>query len=195
MHIRILFIIVLSLISFSENLLADQKQVKIGISLSLSGTFASFGDMQKKSYELWQQIINAKGGLLGRKVNLIIINDHSSMEEAKTNYANLIEKEHADLVIGPYSSMIAEAIMPVVERHKYPTLLPAASADQIWEQGFRYGFGVTPPASKYTIGFLELLVHYNYKRIASSMLMTHFPSHWPGTLKNGPNGLPLKLYI
>jgi branched-chain amino acid transport system substrate-binding protein len=163
---RILLIISVSLFIFSANLFADRQQVNIGISLSLSGDFASFGKMQKNGFELWQDIINAKGGLLGRMVNLRIIDDHSSGEEAKTNYANLIEKDHVDLVIGPYSSTISEAIMPVVEKHKYPTLLPGASADQIWEHGYRYAFGATPPASKYTVGFLELLVQYKYKRIA-----------------------------
>jgi branched-chain amino acid transport system substrate-binding protein len=166
MPMRILLIILLSLPILSSYISADQEQVNIGISLSLTGKYASFGRMQKNSYDLWQDTVNSKGGLLGRKVSLIIVDDQSSEENAKANYPTLIEKDHVDLVIGPYSSIICEAIMPIVEKHKYPTLLPAGSADQIWEHGFQYGFGLTPPASKYTVGFLELLVHYKYKRIA-----------------------------
>ncbi len=163
---RILLIILLYLPFLTSYIFADQQQVNIGISLSLTGKYAPFGNMQKKSYDLWQDTVNAKGGLLGRKVNLIILDDQSLEEKAKGNYTRLIEKDRVDLVIGPYSSIICEAIMPVVERHKYPTLLPAGSADQIWEHGFKYAFGLTPPASKYTVGFLELLVHYKFRRIA-----------------------------
>jgi branched-chain amino acid transport system substrate-binding protein len=143
-----------------------QQPITIGVSLSLTGKYASMGDMQKKGFRLWEDHVNAKDGILGQRVRMIIRDDQSTPERAKSIYTEMIEKEKVDLVLGPYSSAISEAILPVTEKNKYPVLLSGASADRLWMKGYKYAFGVYTPASKYTVGFLQMLVKHKIKNIA-----------------------------
>jgi branched-chain amino acid transport system substrate-binding protein len=82
------------------------KPLLIGISLSLTGDFADPGKAAQKGYELWRDTVNAKGGVLGRQVELKIVDDASSPDQVVTNYTNLIDKDKVDLVFGPFSSLL-----------------------------------------------------------------------------------------
>src|SRR6478609_10705728 len=71
--------------------------IKIGISLSASGDFSDPGKAVKRGYELWADYVNAHGGVLGRKVQLKIVNDASSPDQVVSNYQNLITRDKVDL--------------------------------------------------------------------------------------------------
>ncbi len=133
-----------------------REPIRIGLTLGLTGKYAEMSAMQKKGFELWASDVNSKGGLLGRKVQLIINDDRSDPEEAKRLYEDMIHKG-IDLVLAPYSSEITEAVASVAERHRYPLVASGASADRLWQKGYRYIFGLYTPASRYIQGFLELL--------------------------------------
>jgi branched-chain amino acid transport system substrate-binding protein len=84
--------------------------ITIGASLSLSpadGAFTADGQAFKRGYELWEKDVNAHGGLLGRKVKLVILNDQSSPNLVVTNYQTLFGKDHVDLAFGPFSSLLS----------------------------------------------------------------------------------------
>jgi branched-chain amino acid transport system substrate-binding protein len=134
-----------------------QQTFTIGVSESLSGRYSVMGNMQKKGFSLWERHVNDRGGISGKKVRMLIYDDHSEPARAKAIYRKMILEERVDLVFGPYSSGISEAILPVTEKHGYPVLLSGASADRLWEKGYKYAFGVYTPASKYAVGFLEML--------------------------------------
>ncbi len=151
---------------FSSTAFAVQPEIIIGASLSLSGKYAPMGAMQKKGFSLWQDHVNAKNGILGKKVRMIISDDKSDPAHARDLYEKMIKQDGVDLIFGPYSSTISEAILPIAEKYRYPVLLSGASADRLWEKGYRYAFGVYTPASKYTVGFLEMLVTHDIKDIA-----------------------------
>lgn len=140
--------------------------LRLGGTLSLTGKYAELGSMNEKAYRLWERDVNRKGGLLGRQIKLIILDDKSDPALAKEQYRELIVKEKVDLVLGPYSSEITEAIANVTEQHRYPLLGAGAAADSIWERGRKYVFGVYVTSSKYTVGFLELLVKSDINKIA-----------------------------
>ncbi|NOX33250.1 MAG: amino acid ABC transporter substrate-binding protein [Deltaproteobacteria bacterium] len=161
---RIILIIAALLLTMSGY--AFGSDIAIGMSLSLTGRYAEMGNMQQKGLFLWEKHVNEKGGILGRNVKIIIMDDKSSKERAKNIYKRLIEKDKVDFVIGPYSSGISEAILPVTEKNRYPVLLSGASADRLWEKGYRYAFGIYTPASKYTSGFLQMLVKQKIENIA-----------------------------
>src|SRR5258706_8597844 len=80
--------------------------IKIGISLSLSGDFSDPGKAVKRGYDLWASYVNAHGGILGRQVQLEIVDDASSPNQVVTNYQNLITRDHVDLVFRPFSSLL-----------------------------------------------------------------------------------------
>ncbi len=132
--------------------------IKFGLTLGLTGKYSEMSQMQVKGLRLWERDVNSRGGILGREVKVIIYDDRSDPETAKTLYGHLILKDRVDLVFGPYSSEITEAVLPVTEKYGYPLLVSGASADRLWQKGYRYVFGIYTPASRYSVGFLEMLV-------------------------------------
>lgn len=131
--------------------------LRIGVSLGLSGIYATDAEMQGKAYRLWASQVNRRGGIFGRRVEMIIRDDHSDAATARLIYEDYMLRAGADLVIGPYSSGITAAVAPVADRHGYPMLAPGAAAEVLWKQGYRYLFGIIPVAGRHTIGFLSLL--------------------------------------
>ena len=89
----------------------------IGASVSLTGDFADSGKAVKAGYELWANTVNAKGGVLGRPVQMKIVDDTSSTNQVVTNYQNLINKDKVDLVFGPFSSLLTVPASQVAKRY------------------------------------------------------------------------------
>jgi len=140
--------------------------VRIGLTLGLTGKYAEMSAMQMKGYQLWEKQVNERGGLAGKQVNLRILDDRSDGTTAAGLYEEMLKSRDVDLVFGPYSSSITAAILPAAERHGYPVLVGGASSDQLWAQGRSNVFGVYTPASRYTVGFLEMLVANGVDRVA-----------------------------
>src|SRR3989442_6285902 len=80
---------------------AAQGPIRIGASLSLTGTYAKLGKNQHEGYQLCLQDLNAKGGLLGRKLELVIYDDQSMPPTGVRLYEKLITADTCDLVMGP----------------------------------------------------------------------------------------------
>lgn len=140
--------------------------IKIGVSIGLTGKYAKMADMQKKAYLLWEKSINKNGGLLNKKIKMIIEDDKSDKTIAKDIYRRFIVKDKLDFVVGPYSSGITEAIMPIAEKNGYPVIAAGAASDTLWHKGYKYLFGIFIPASRYVVGFLEMVAMSGIKDIA-----------------------------
>lgn len=145
---------------------AQAAPIRIGMSLSLTGRYAVIAEMQARAFRLWEANINKNGGILGRQVQLTIYDDKSDKEIAQKLYHQMIGQEKMDLLLPPYSSGITGAVLPITEANGYPMLIHGAASDSIYKQGYRYAFGVFPPASIYTLGFLEMLLLNNITKIA-----------------------------
>src|ERR1043166_6447938 len=91
----------------------------IGASVSLTGDFADSGKAVKAGYELWADTVNAKGGILGRHVQMKIVDDASSPNQVVTNYQNLINQDKVDLVFGPFSTLLTGPAASVAHRSGY----------------------------------------------------------------------------
>lgn len=131
--------------------------LRIGVSLGLSGAYATDAEMQGKAYRLWADQVNRRGGILGRRVEMIIRDDRSDAASARLIYEDYVLRDGADLLMGPYSSGITAAVAPIADRHGYPMLSPGGAAEALWKQGYRNLFGIIPIAGRHTIGFLALL--------------------------------------
>jgi branched-chain amino acid transport system substrate-binding protein len=116
----------------------------IGISLSLTGTFADPGKAARRGYELWADGANTEGGVLGRAVVLKIVDDASVPERAAANYEKLISTDKVDLVLGPYSSKLTIPSSQVVARHGYAFVEPAGGAPKVFAQKLGNLFFVQP---------------------------------------------------
>jgi len=145
---------------------AAEAPIKIGVSLGLTGRFAPMAEALRKGFALWEQDVNRAGGILGRPVRLIVDDDRGDPDRAVFIYKTLVNEEKVDFLFAPYSSLITLAVLPIAEKHDMPMLIAGAAADSIWEQGFRCAVGVYTPVSKFTTGFLELLVLNDLARVA-----------------------------
>jgi branched-chain amino acid transport system substrate-binding protein len=120
------------------------KDLVIGASISLTGDFADSGKAVQAGYQLWASTVNAKGGLLGRKVVFKIVDDTSSPTQVVTNYQNLINKDKVDLVFGPFSSLLTVPASAVVKRYGYAFLESAGGGPQVFKAKLDNMFFVQP---------------------------------------------------
>jgi branched-chain amino acid transport system substrate-binding protein len=120
------------------------KPIVIGISLSASGDFSDPGSAAKKGYELWAETVNASGGLLGRPVQLKIVDDTSSPDQVVTNYQNLITRDHVDLVFGAFSTLLNAPAAAVANRYGYAYIEPAGGGPAIFDEKLHNVFFTQP---------------------------------------------------
>ena len=118
--------------------------LKIGISLSLTGDFSDSGKAAKRGYQLWEKTVNAKGGVLGRKVQLVIQDDTSSPTQAATNYQNFITKNKVDLVFGPFSTLLTAPSAAVANRYGYAFIEPAGGGPAVFQEKLHNVFFTQP---------------------------------------------------
>jgi branched-chain amino acid transport system substrate-binding protein len=131
----------------SSGSLAKGAPVKIGISLSLSGDFSADGQAFEAGYKLWAADINAGGGLLGHKVDLVIKSDASSPTQVVTNYKALISVNHVNLTFGPFSTLLTLPSAQTVNRYGYAMIEGAGGGPSIFQAGLKNVFDVTLPVS------------------------------------------------
>jgi branched-chain amino acid transport system substrate-binding protein len=86
----------------------------IGFSMSLTGPLSPNGKSALLGMKIWEEEINAKGGLLGRPVKLVYYDDQSQAAPVPGIYTKLIDVDKVDLVIGPYATVPSAAAMPVI---------------------------------------------------------------------------------
>jgi branched-chain amino acid transport system substrate-binding protein len=95
---------------------AEGPPIKIGMSMAQTGGLAGGGKASLLGIETWRDDINAKGGLLGRKVELVVYDDKSSASETPALYAKLIDVDKVDLLFAPYATVPTAPIMPLVKQ-------------------------------------------------------------------------------
>ncbi len=120
------------------------KPLVIGASVSLTGDFADSGKAIKNGYQLWADTVNAAGGILGRKVQLDIVDDASSPTQVVTNYQNLINKDHVDLTFGPFSTLLTIPASQVAKRYGYAFLAPAGGGPAMFQLHLHNYFFIQP---------------------------------------------------
>jgi len=137
---------------------SNQKPVKIGASLPLSGDRAPDGQALKLGYELWRDAVNKRGGLLGRPVELDLKNDNSDAKQVVTDYQNLITVDKVDLVFAPFSSVLTVAGAPVAHRYGYAFLSGTGGIDKLYNLNYNENFNVSLPIRSYLDTFDEYML-------------------------------------
>jgi branched-chain amino acid transport system substrate-binding protein len=146
--------------------LAQQNPIKIGFGMSLTGGLAGGGRQSLLAFEIWRDEINARGGLLGRPVQLVYYDDQSSPANVPGLYAKLIDVDKVDLVVSPYATNQIAPAMPVVMQ-KNMVYMGLFGTDV--NANFKYDryFATIPngPDGKRapTLGFLEVAAGMNPK--------------------------------
>ena len=119
---------------------AAKPAIKIGISLPLTGNFSEPGTAAMRGYKIWQQLVNKHGGLLGRKVQLVIRDDASNQNTVVADYTRLITEDKVDLLLGTFSSLLNLPASAVAERFKMVYVEPAGGSPRMFNRGFQYLF-------------------------------------------------------
>ena len=88
--------------------------IKVGFSMALTGSVAPNGKQNLLAVEIWRDDVNAKGGLLGRPVELVYYDDQSNPNNVPGIYTKLISVDKVDLLIGPYATNMIAPAMPVI---------------------------------------------------------------------------------
>jgi branched-chain amino acid transport system substrate-binding protein len=140
--------------------------IKVGMSLALTGAGAPAGKMLQAAIEIWRDDVNAKGGLLGRPVEIIVYDDQSNPASVPGLYTKLISVDKADLLLGPYGTNFVAPVMPTIIQNK--KMLISFTAIGINDQ-YHYDkyFSMVPVGSDgvnaFSKGFFEMAAKQNPK--------------------------------
>jgi branched-chain amino acid transport system substrate-binding protein len=136
---------------------AQGNTIRIGVVTSLTGSNAAFGQAHKNGYTIALEEINAKGGLLGKKVELDYYDDQSRPDQAVQGVSKLVDQDHVPVILGAYSSESTRAIVPVVTQKQVPLIMPTAVADNVMETGSQWVFRICAGSGSYASATLDFL--------------------------------------
>jgi branched-chain amino acid transport system substrate-binding protein len=136
---------------------AAQEPMKLSIPLPLTGTQAKFGEIEKNSYEIALEEINAAGGMKGRKILLEFEDSQGKPEISRSIAEKLIDVKKQPVLFGEYSSSCSKAIAAVAEERKIPYLVVTGATDDITQQGYKYVFRLNPTNAYYASGMISFL--------------------------------------
>ena len=131
--------------------------IRIGVITSLTGSNAAFGQAHKAGYTIAANEINAKGGLLGKKIELDFYDDQSKPDQAVQGVSKLVDQDHVPVILGAYSSESTRAIIPVITQKQVPVIVPTAVADNIMETGSQYVFRICAGSGSFASATLDFL--------------------------------------
>jgi branched-chain amino acid transport system substrate-binding protein len=97
---------------------ATAQEIKIGFGMALTGGLAPNGKSALLGMKIWEEDINAKGGLLGKKVKLVYYDDKSTGSEVPAIYAKLLDIDKVDMIVAGYATGMIAPAMPVAMQRK-----------------------------------------------------------------------------
>ncbi|HKT20751.1 MAG TPA: amino acid ABC transporter substrate-binding protein [Stellaceae bacterium] len=133
--------------------------IKIGFSMALTGGVAPIGKQVLAALTIWRDDVNAKGGLLGRPIELIYYDDQSNPSNVPPIYTKLIDVDKVDLLIGPYATNMVAPAIPVLMQFKKTTigiLANAANSKFHYDQYFSMLPTGPEPQKAFSTGFFDL---------------------------------------
>src|SRR3954467_310733 len=137
-----------------------QEPIKIGVSQPLTGAFAASGNYVAQGAKLAEEAINASGGVLGRKIQLVIEDNKSNPTEAVNTAEKLMSKDKVPVMMGAWSSTLTLAVMPKLMEYQVPMLVETSSSGKITISGNPYIFRISPTSemeAKAFAGYLKPL--------------------------------------
>ncbi len=131
-----------------------QETIKIGMTQPLTGPVAASGNYVANGAKIAVDVINAKGGVLGKKLELILEDNKSNPKEAVNAVEKLILRDKVPLLIGAWSSTYTLAIMPKLIEYKIPLIVETSSSGKITTSGNPWVFRISPTSEMEAKAFL-----------------------------------------
>ena len=144
---------------------AQQAPIVVGAVVPETGMLADLALPMRQALLLWQEERNAAGGLLGRPIELRLLDDRSEASAALRLYARLIEEERADLLIGPFGSAATVAAAATAERARRVLVNVSGVTRGVHRADRRYVFQVPAPLAEYGAGALALARAAGHSRL------------------------------
>ena len=135
---------------------AQERPIVVGAVISQSGIYAELAAGYARAIRLWEAQVNAAGGLLGRPVELKLLDDGSDAVRAGALYRQLIRETKADLLIGPYGSAATRAAAAEAERERRPMINGAGPASVVQQGPTRMLFQTCSPYAARGEGVLQV---------------------------------------
>src|SRR5580692_10627772 len=138
--------------------------IRVGLSVALTGGVAPAGKQVLAALQIWRDDLNAKGGLLGRPVELVYYDDQSNPQNVPQLYTKLIEIDKVDLLIGPYATNMVAPAIPVLMQNKKTTIgimANAANSKFHYDQYFSMLPTGPEPQKAFAYGFFQLAAAQN----------------------------------
>src|SRR5258708_27293913 len=147
-------------------LLADaQAPIKIGVIEPLSGAVAASGSYVRMGAEIARDWINARGGINGRKVELIIEDNKSDPKEAASAAEKLIVRDKVPAIMGAWGSSMTLAAMPKLEEYGVPMVVETSSAASVTRRGNPWVFRISPPSEMEALGLEQYVDKLGVKKV------------------------------
>ena len=148
--------------------------ITLGAPLGLTGSLAKESLLTQQGYNLWQDWINSEGGIVvnGVKhpVKIKYYDDTSNANQSAVLMQKLITGDKANFLLGPYGSAATATDAAIAEQNEIPMVEANGAAQSIFNQGYKYTFGVLSPANKYLQGVIDMAAALNPKPKTIAML-------------------------
>src|ERR1700758_5597552 len=138
--------------------------IKIGVNEPLTGPFAASGTYVVNGAKIAADEINAKGGLLGRKIELVIEDNKSNPTEAAAVAEKLITGDKVPVIMGAWGSSLTLAVMPKLMEYKVPMVVETSSSSKITTSGNPYIFRISPPSPVEAAAFKQIVPKMSVKK-------------------------------
>lgn len=146
----------------------QDKPIRFGASISLTGPLSGTKNGQI-GYELWRDDVNAAGGLLGRQVELVLLDDQSSASNIPAIYSALADVEKCDVLFGPYGASLTAPVMPFIKQRDLFMIgmFPLAANEKARHDKFFHSAAWGPNSgTDWARGFFDLAKSVGVKRVA-----------------------------
>jgi branched-chain amino acid transport system substrate-binding protein len=148
--------------------------IVLGAPLGLTGSLTKESTLTQQGYNLWSDWINAKGGIVVNNVKhpvtIKYYDDTSSANQSAVLLQKLITEDKANFLLGPYGSAATATDAAIAEQNQIPMVEANGAAQAIFNQGYKYTFGVLSPANRYLQGVIDMAVTLNPKPTTIAML-------------------------
>lgn len=141
-----------------------QETIKIGVTQPLTGAFAASGNYVAQGARIAEDEINAAGGVLGKKIQLVIEDSKSNPTEAVGTVEKLIVRDKVPAIMGAWSSTLTLAIMPKIQEYKVPLVVETSSSGKITTAGNPYVFRISPTSEMEAVAFKPLVAKLGIKK-------------------------------
>ncbi len=150
-----------------------------GAPISLTGSTAKEGALQRDGYDLWRDTYNKAGGInVGGKhykIETKYYDDTSNAQQSATLAEKLIKEDKVNFLLGPYGTSSTLQVSTVAEKNKMPMIEGNGAAESIFSQGYKYTFGVLAPAQNYLRGVVDLALAQDPKPASIAVLSADDP--------------------